>query len=141
MKPVNQLIFGYSPEMGLFGDCLRACVASIFDKPSSEVPHFADLTRFPAGHEKALRDWLRPQGFSVLYIGVPAADYEQTCQNLAAYGMDAYHLLGGEVRGQKHVVVAQFGICVHDPGLSFVGLAPDSETNTYEFGFFVKGGW
>jgi hypothetical protein len=54
MKPVMQSIVD-----PVNGDCLRACIASIFELPLEEVPHFVALG---TGWHAALQNWLRPMG-------------------------------------------------------------------------------
>lgn len=41
------------------GDCVRACVASIFELRLEQVPHFVAS---PRGWYPAIQDWLRPMG-------------------------------------------------------------------------------
>lgn len=40
MTPQEQLIKGYNPEEGIFGDCHRTCFAVILDLSPKDVPHF-----------------------------------------------------------------------------------------------------
>lgn len=61
MIPVMQEVVGDGKEGRPIGDCLRACVASIFELPIEDVPHFAAAPSwFGAMHE-----WLRPMGLVV----------------------------------------------------------------------------
>lgn len=60
MIPVVQTIVAAGDVDGQVpGDCLRACVASIFELTTDQVPHFvAD----PRGWWPAIQAWLRPMG-------------------------------------------------------------------------------
>lgn len=40
MIPVHQSIIDHDPAQGRYGDCFRACVASLFHCEIKEVPHF-----------------------------------------------------------------------------------------------------
>ena len=59
MIPVVQQIVGDGKDKRPMGDCLRACLASIFELPLEEVPHVAAS---PRGWWSATQDWLRPRG-------------------------------------------------------------------------------
>jgi len=41
VKPVKQTII-HNPDNGMYGDCFRACVASLLEKPIEKVPHFCN---------------------------------------------------------------------------------------------------
>jgi hypothetical protein len=41
MMPV-EMIVDHCPEEGRYGDCFRACVASLMELPAEAVPHFCD---------------------------------------------------------------------------------------------------
>lgn len=38
MKPVRQL-YRHDPANGVYGDCWRACIASVLELPIEDVPH------------------------------------------------------------------------------------------------------
>ena len=56
-----QQVVGSGIDGEPMGDCLRACVASVFELPIEEVPHFAEAPSWIA----ALRGWLKPMGLVV----------------------------------------------------------------------------
>lgn len=67
MKPVEQEILGGDSSMpGVPGDCLRACICSIFELPIRDVPHFAAEDDWYG----ALNRWVEGRGFrlSVAFI-------------------------------------------------------------------------
>lgn len=61
MIPVMQQVVGDGKDGRPMGDCLRACVASIFELPIADVPHFAEASSWFS----AMCDWLRPMGLVV----------------------------------------------------------------------------
>jgi len=107
VKPVNQTITNFKT-----GDCMRACVASIFELPIESVPNFmAD------GHEKYLEHlqaWCARKGLLFL----PIKFIEGTIAK--EFLRDTYVVAIGESPGavkaeQNHAVVWRNGRIVHDP--------------------------
>ena len=47
MKPIPQTIL-HDPADGRFGDCLRACIASILEMDSESIPNFAEVVEAPS---------------------------------------------------------------------------------------------
>lgn len=92
------------------GNCLQACIASLFDLPLDEVPHFI---RVPDWWE-ALNNWLGERGLYVM-------DYPT---DAGLPWMAGYQLIYGKSpRGDfNHIVVGFEGAMVHDPHPSRDGL-------------------
>ena len=107
MIPVMQSVTGTR------GNCFSACLASLFELPLSDVPNFFDL----AGDDDAkwwaaVRDWLRPRGFGVMFLSLsdPA--------HLALF--EGWQIVCGD------------GKMVHDPHPSQCGIiAPDGVDMIY----------
>lgn len=116
MKPVDMLVF-HDPEKGTWGDCTRACVASIFELPAEEVPHFAEL-----GEEepdvtgvlpwvKRLRSWLNERGFDCLFVSI-----DQPHLHWPDDAMQFHYLCSGITeRGTAHDTVYFGGKMAHNP--------------------------
>lgn len=123
MKPVLQTITTVDPAKGIFGDCFRACIASILELPLDDVPHFVQIGLTPHPDDPQplaegnsdwwyyLRDWLRPRG--LIYFDIPAGE-DAPDALISALG---YHTITGlSPRGDwQHVVVGRGGEIVHDP--------------------------
>jgi len=104
MKPVDQTKFGKE------GNCLQACIASIFKLPLDEVPDFAKI----GGDEnwwKELNKFLLPYGL-----------YHLEVQNISECPIVGYQLIYGRTVRGKHAVVGSNGEMVHDPHPSRSGL-------------------
>jgi hypothetical protein len=126
MKPVDMIV-RHDPENGAWGDCTRACIASIFDLPPEDVPHFAS---FGVEHPrddgilpwiKRLQEWLTPRGFYAMFARIdgPECHWHQE-------SMQFHYLLGGKtLRGTEHDVVAFAGKMVHDPHPDRTGLTQE----------------
>ena len=128
MKPVDQLIIDDGR-----GDCLRACVCSVLELTSDEVPNFAE-----SGFFAGVRDWLAQRGQRFFWVAVDD-DLER---HYFGY-VPEYLLVWGESprprangHSKRHIVVARsdgYGIrIVHDPHPDRTGLK-----KIYGFGFIV----
>lgn len=121
------MIVKHDPDNGTWGDCTRACVASIFDLPAHEVPHFTVHGEEPLGvdgmlpWEKRLRSWLNARGFDVLHIKLENKDGEMDERCL-----QFHHVRGGKTdRDTNHDTVWFGRKLVHDPHPSRTGLQDD----------------
>jgi hypothetical protein len=70
MRPVDQTRFG-SKVVAEYGDCLAACVASVFEVPLAEVPHFAQV-HGPNPLDGpvwwlAMGEWAAERGYALTY--------------------------------------------------------------------------
>lgn len=124
MKPQRCIV-----RRGEHGDCWRACIATILNMPSAEVPNFAAQV----GDEmwRATRDWLDERGLALFEMAC-SADY--TFENLVKWrsedSRDVPVIVVGAPRGvddDAHAVIAMNGKIVHDPsGAGISGPAPCS---------------
>lgn len=127
MIPVDQE-FLHDKEAGVEGDCFRAVVASILERPIAEVPHFADLTKGQGAREfwGAVYEWLEGQG------------YEYVPTKVAPAGALAYHSITGPSprgNGTYHAVVGLNNEVVHDPHPSRSGITGCA--NGWDFGYII----
>jgi hypothetical protein len=121
VKPVDQTIL-HNPAQGRYGDCFRACIASILHLPAQAVPHVFDGASDDdtAGDGlEMLNQWLAQYGLA--YTEVLTTD---PLQMMARYNSAAYHVMvGRSPRGGNHAVVAKAGKVVHDPHPERGGLS------------------
>lgn len=104
MRPVDQTIFVNDPR-SIPGDCLRACVASLWDLPLEAVPHFALYRDW----RTALIGWLDDRGAIMRLVWTDrAGDVSPRWpgQPLLAFGRSP--------RGVSHAVVWLDRV-LHDP--------------------------
>ena len=117
----------HDPEAGTYGDCLRACVASLLDVARPEdVPHFYEDNC--SGEEGMARvaTYLATVGYVPFYT---VYDGGNTLDGLLAFLGEQnptahYILFGGTIEGGDHVVIGYGGKIVHNPawyGSSIVG--------------------
>lgn len=107
MVPVMQT------ETGEEGNCFSACLASVLELPTEEVPNF--FRAQDKSHEawwRRVRSWLQSHGFGVICLTVDG-DHPDP---LHWYHPDAYLIVSGKSeRGLDHAVVCKGGRMIHDP--------------------------
>ena len=111
MIPVKMAI-KHDHENGKYGDCFRACIASILELPYDEVPHFVMEEDWLAKTSK----WMHDRGYTFVTIpydgDVPLRDV-LLAQSIQNPGM--YYMLGGSSPLVNHTVVCLNDRIVHDP--------------------------
>jgi hypothetical protein len=118
MTPVDQSL-AHDPANGVWGDCMRACIASLLDLPIERVPHFFDGGCNGAVFDKRVSDFLGDRG--LIEFSIPAS-----AASRAHYSREFHHLMYGYTeRGTYHAVVARCGLVVHDPHPSRAGIIQD----------------
>lgn len=140
MTPVKQAN-RHDPAGGVYGDCHRACVATMLDLPLAAVPHFNDGG--PDGDEFKLREkaFLARHGL-VPIDAVYAREAGKDGPGLILYVVGQMNpgvpfILGGTSRnGVDHSVVARDGEIVHDPSLDESGIVGPCGDGWYWVTFF-----
>jgi hypothetical protein len=118
MRPVMQTKFLVTDDDGenvQRGNCLQACLASIFELDLDDVPHFVAMPENEWW--AALWNWLGERNIEVHYerITAPGGWLPLSIP---------YLLAGPSPRGEfSHVVVAQSHEVIHDPHPDGTGLA------------------
>lgn len=128
MTPQDQEFINIPGEQ--YGDCMRACIASLLDIPIADVPHFlrdadGDATAFWHG----VYDFTEARGFDY------SPEHARFKKILAA-DLNGYHIIGGPSPrggGLLHAVVGLNGEIVFDPHPSKTGLAGDPSEWTFDF--------
>lgn len=108
----------HDPENGTYGDCLRACVASVLDLSSSDVPHFFHDNCDAETGTGRMRDYLKSQGFAAFFTAYPDdMSFDDLVTNTGVMNPGAVYLVFGDTNGGAHVVVCQDGEVIHNPDL------------------------
>ncbi len=130
MRPVKQTIL-HDPANGQYGDCFRACIASLLELPINEVPHVCDGK--PEGDTTwyaELSAWLAPRGLVYLEFGTG----DGWAASFAAAGGETFHVISGRSpRGHLHAIVGRNGEPFFDPHPSGAGL-----TTVESFGILTR---
>lgn len=122
MKP-QPMIVTHDPEHQHFGDCARACIASVLELEPHEVPHFYHDGVGENGHQR-MQAFLVERGICLVQVPVAAkqADMELDLADVLAiadYWTDGlmHYMLGGKSEtGCGHFVLAKGAEIVHNPG-------------------------
>jgi hypothetical protein len=121
VTPVDMAL-KHDPANGVWGDCMRSCVASILDLPREAVPHFYEGGCEPHIFDQRVGEFLAQHGLIEVTL-LPAYARQQMRHT------PCYHLIyGGTVRGTYHAVVGLNGVVVHDPHPSRAGIIENGQT-------------
>lgn len=119
MKPVDQKIFDNE-----YGDCFRACVASIFEFPIEDVPNFWKQTQDISEFWKLNNKWVKENcGLKTITIQVSSKDLH------VVEGVLCIACAKSPRGNVDHAVVWRDKI-IHDPHPSRLGLAEEPDTFT-----------
>lgn len=113
-----------------YGDCMRACIASLLDSPIAEVPHFLrEAEGDPVGFWEGIYAFCEARGFDYSPVH-PVFDPAM------ARHVGGFHTIGGPSPrggGILHAVVGKNGHIVFDPHPSKAGLAGDPRKWTFDY--------
>lgn len=145
MIPVTQtkmVVKNSKDEMIVRGNCLAACVASLFEIPITEVPNVEVLFHIEDNYYYfVLNKWLNSFGyeistddrFKVYHDKDYLKDNQRRRAELRVYLQDEYYLVSGKsARGVNHVCVYKKGKLVHDPHPSREGLLTEEYFQSIE---------
>lgn len=116
-----------------YGDCMRACVASLLNMNIALVPHFLrDADGKSVEFWEGIYDFLDSRGYEMI-PSIVAYRPKMTAD------LDGYHIVSGPSprgNGLYHAVVGRHGDVVFDPHPSRAGLAGDRKE--WRFDYMVK---
>lgn len=99
-------------EAGTYGDCMRACIATLMDLPSSDVPHFFHDDPDPNEAHRRIAEFLIGNKYAPFYTQFDAVlELPQLLEFMEVYSKHAYYIL----QSANHAVVCKGGKIVHDP--------------------------
>lgn len=105
-----------------YGDCVRACIASILNKTSEEVPHF--FADGKPGGLLLVREYLKTLKRDIWFTHCPAEwSFQQVMDFVGEANPDHHYMLMPD----KHAVVCKGDKKVHDPAWFPVPLDQPSE--------------
>jgi len=120
MKKVYQTVFQYP-----LGDCLRACIASIFEFPIDDMPNFWDQTQDTSEFWKLVNDWVsKNKGYRCISF-----EFKKKDRHLVDGILCIACAKSPRCKDEDHAVVWRDGI-VHDPHPSNAGLTEEPDTFT-----------
>jgi hypothetical protein len=145
VKPVFQSDRG-NPERTEAGDCFRACVASILERPLDTVPHFFQGQRvgtvISPQRETAMQDWFGLLGLGFVTLPLRADTPEQAMGMFGSRYPSLYYILIGQTRkGVNHAIVCRGAYVAHDPGRPAIGLAGPQGNGVFTVGIIAFSEW
>ena len=106
----------HDPANGTYGDCLRACVASIMDMDSQHVPHFADAGADATVAMRWMGEWLRTYECAPFIVAYPGdISLAELLDMHRTINPDSVYILFGGTGGGDHCVVCRGGQVIHNP--------------------------
>lgn len=121
-----------------YGDCVRAAVASMLNKNTTEaVPHFLHDNNAAELHTR-VNEYLRTQGlrkFTILFSG--DSERAEVLQFMQVHNPDTYYMLFGQTATGHHVVVCCNDEIVHDPAMWSAAMQRPTADNLWIVWVFV----
>ena len=112
MRRVKQ-IEAHFPELGYYGDCLRASVASVLEMRPTDVPHFCDGGD-PVDMRKRLNAFFEPHDLYFMELPFPLEPH-QLLEYMGHWFPGHWIMTGELISGVAHCVVCKGGEIVHNP--------------------------
>lgn len=109
----------HDPQNGSYGDCVRACVASILELETAQVPNFYDGVNgeddLPMAFDR-ICEYLDSIGRApFLSIYDADASLDELLKFISSNTTAHYILFGRTAAGNPHVVICKGDKIVHDP--------------------------
>ena len=124
----------HNPDKGEYGDCFRACIASLLEMNIQNVPHFLDGEN-PYKWYEELSEWLGNMGLAYFEYPISEQGIDKWKELFKSIGVPVYHeICGASPRGNfNHSVIGCNGQVIFDPHPSRSGLETISS-----YGFIIK---
>lgn len=106
----------HDPEAGTYGDCMRACVASIMELTPDQVPHFVrDNPNAIEAHQRMV-EFLAEYNFAPFMINCGSEDtFADILDYMGKQNPTTYYMVFGRTDAGDHVIVCRGGEIAHDP--------------------------
>ncbi len=106
----------HDPENGTYGDCVRACIASLMDMDPPDVPHFYHDNCDGVTGIGRVREWLNGKGYHLMITGIGGEiSLENVLSGMGELNPDVHYMLQGRTSEADHVVICKGGEVVHNP--------------------------
>lgn len=136
MIPIKQKNL-HDPDNGVWGDCHRAAIASIFEIAIEEIPNFGEGGPDENEFQRRVDEWLLDHGFRAVHAAYDS-DLDQVMRVLAIHAKGTYYLFGATSNtGCGHTLVGCGGEIVHDPSLVNSGIKGPMEDGLYWITFLM----
>lgn len=149
MKYQTQL-HSHLPDLGIFGDCFRTCIANLLDLEVREVPHFyqeeydggyADGSDYESDWVKEYIDsWLAERGLQLFRMPVSGeASLETIALQIETLNGRVLYMVQGKsaATGGNHVVIYKGADLLWDPSYSQKGISGPGSDGIYWLMFLM----
>lgn len=101
----------------MYGDCFRACIASLLEMEAHEVPHFFGLAPNTNDAWLIADKFLEAHGLATAFIYFDGKlPIEHVLTTMAVTNPNIYYMLAGKSRNMTgHIVIGLNDAIVHDP--------------------------
>ncbi|QWY83126.1 hypothetical protein [Rhizobium phage RHph_X2_24] len=111
MKPEMCRVKDNPPQS--YGDCVRACVASILEMSAETVPHFFEN---PEIGQMEMQEWLAIRGQIAATIALPGDwSFDEVGHHMTGYYPNVHYMLWCSSGGGDHAVIGCNDEIAHDP--------------------------
>jgi hypothetical protein len=115
MKPEMCLV-RHDPKNGTYGDCVRACIASIVEKPAKDVPHFFHDDPSGSIANDRIYDFLDDIGYRPFWAHYDGSiEFKELMYTMSVQNEGAIYILFHSNSSGGHCVVCEGGEVVHNP--------------------------
>lgn len=130
----------HDPENGSYGDCLRACIASMLDLKAEDVPHFMRDNPPDETLTKRVREFLAPMGLGLFLTAYDSSYDLQDVLRVMQNNNPGIHYFLIHDNGQgDHMVVCKDDKVVHNPAWCATGIyKPSSAQGVWITGALVR---
>lgn len=107
----------HDPEQGTYGDCLRACIASLLDLAPESVPHFSHDGAVQDIVNDRMRAYLATHGLAPWWSHYDPAETIDDLLSIVGDNNPGIHylLFGTTAGGEPHVVICKDAEMVWNP--------------------------
>ena len=148
MIPVPMRVKHNPPDS--WGDCFRACIASVLNLGSRDVPHFMDGDPPEDQWQKVVERWMNAHGYTYIEVPFMSTDgvsfsedkgLHAVLKTIAVNNPNVYYMLAGNSPAGSHSVVCFNDEIVHDPAGREPGdqIVGPNEDGIYWIGFIGAG--
>lgn len=137
MIPVHCLTRHNPPDT--YGDCVRACIASMLELPATDVPHFyRDGCDAETGTQR-MREYLATLGYCAFYVAYDGGSSLDELQRvMMQINPGITYMLFGSTEDCDHIVICRDGITLHDPAWVRVPIIGPSSNGFWGIMVLVK---
>lgn len=115
-----------------YGDCVRACVATVMDLDTEQVPHFVHDGCNGEVMQNRIREWLALHKYVPFWAHYPGeANLEEVLSIVGDQNPGVPYLLYGHTGEGDHVVVCVGSEIVHNPAWYRIALRTCASWGTW----------